>query len=125
MSQRQQTTQQAGVDLEALSDLCTPWCIRVVATLRIADHIAAGITDVDQLAVAAGCDARALHNVLGHLVGKGVFEETAPGRFALNETARGLLGDSARFLDLEGIGGRMAYAWGTLPTYVQIGRAHV
>lgn len=32
------------VDLEALSDLCTPWCIHVVATLRIADHLAAGLT---------------------------------------------------------------------------------
>jgi hypothetical protein len=120
MSPRQQTTEQASVDLETLSDLCTPWCIRVVATLRIADHLAAGITDVDQLAVAAGCDARALHNVLGHLVGKGVFEETAPGRFALNEAARGLR-DQSRFLDLDGIGGRMAYAWGTLPAYVRTG----
>src|ERR1700730_8978956 len=27
----------ASADLSALSDLCTPWCIRVVATLRIAD----------------------------------------------------------------------------------------
>src|SRR3989442_1069330 len=29
-------------DLWALSDLCTPWCVHVAATLRIADHIAAG-----------------------------------------------------------------------------------
>src|SRR5271157_5725802 len=29
------------VDIWALSDLCTPWCVHVVATLRIADHIAA------------------------------------------------------------------------------------
>jgi hypothetical protein len=70
----------AGVDLEALSDLCTPWCVRVVATLRIADHVAAGVTGIDQLAAAAGCDAGALHHVLGHLVGKGVFEEPAAGR---------------------------------------------
>jgi hypothetical protein len=46
--------EQEGVNLEALSDLCTPWCIRVVATLRIADHVAAGITDVGELAGAAG-----------------------------------------------------------------------
>ena len=52
----------------------------VVATLRIADHIAAGITEIDRLAAAAGCDADCLHRVLGHLVGKGVFQETAPGR---------------------------------------------
>src|SRR5436190_1429241 len=58
-------------DLGALSDLCTPWCLHVVATLRIADHIEAGITEIGRLALAAGCDAEALHSVLGHLVGKG------------------------------------------------------
>ena len=46
------------VDLWALSDLCTPWCVHVVATLRIADHIAAGITQIDDLAAASGSDAR-------------------------------------------------------------------
>jgi uncharacterized protein YndB with AHSA1/START domain len=106
--------------LEALSDLRTPWCIRVVATLRIAEHLAAGVGDVDRLAAAAGCDAAALHNVLGHLVGVGVFEQPAPGRFALNDAGRQLL-DQSRFLDLEGIGGRMAHAWGTLLTYVRTG----
>ena len=120
MSVQQQTSQQAGADLEALSDLCTPWCIRVAATLRIADHIATGITDIEQLASVAGCDAGALHNVLGHLVGKGVFDETAPGRFALNAAARGLLGPPIH-LDLQGIGGRFAHAWGTLLTYVRTG----
>src|SRR5437899_12920507 len=110
--------EQEGANLGALSDLCTPWCIHVVATLRIADHIAAGITEIDRLAAAAGCDPDCLHRVLGHLVGKGVFQETAPGRFELNEAARGLLGPSNRLgLDLEGIGGRMASAWGPLLTY--------
>jgi hypothetical protein len=115
--------EQPGADLWALSDLCTPWCIHVAATLRIADHLAAGLTDIDSLAAAAGCDASSLHNVLGHLVSKGVFEEAVPGRFALNEVARGLLDPAQRLgLDLEGIGGRMAYAWGTLLTYVRTGR---
>ena len=114
--------EQADINLSALSDLCTPWCIRVVATLRIADHIAAGITSVDDLAVAAGCDADWLNRVLGHLVGKGVFQETAPGRFALNDAAQGLLDPAQRLaLDLEGIGGRMAYAWGTLLAVVRTG----
>jgi 2,7-dihydroxy-5-methyl-1-naphthoate 7-O-methyltransferase len=109
------------VDLEALSDLCTPWCIRVVATLRIADHIADGVDRIERLAAATGSDAEALHDVLGHLVGKGVFEEPEPGRFALNMAGRGLLG-SAQFLGLDGIGGRMAHAWSSLPTYVRTGR---
>jgi 2,7-dihydroxy-5-methyl-1-naphthoate 7-O-methyltransferase len=112
-----------AADLGALSDLCTPWCIHVVATLQIADHIAAGVTDVEGMAVAAGCDAEVLHRVLTYLVGKGVFEEPEPGRFALNEAARGLLDPSVRLgLDLEGIGGRMAHAWGTLLPYVRTGR---
>jgi len=111
------------MDLETLSDLCTPWCIRVVVTLSIAEHIAAGTTDVDRLASATGCDADALRAVLAHLVTKGVFQEDGPGRFALNDPATALLDPMARIgLDLEGIGGRMAHAWGTLLTYVQTGQ---
>src|SRR5438034_6390573 len=90
MAEREMAEQEVA-DIGALSDLCTPWCIHVVATLRIAEHIAAGVSDIDRLAVAAGCDAEALHSALSYLVGKGVFEEPAPGRFALNEAARGLL----------------------------------
>ena len=113
-----------GADLWALSDLCTPWCVHVVATLRIAEHIAAGRVQIDDLAAAAGCDPYALGRVLTHLVGKGVFQEPAPGRFSLNPAARGLLDPSQRIgLDLEGIGGRMAYAWGTLLGYVRTGAA--
>ena len=113
---------QEGADLWALSDLCTPWCIHVVATLRIADHIAAGKDQIADLARAAGCDPYALHRVLTYLVGKGVFEEPTPGRFALNQAARGFLDPAQRLgLDLAGIGGRMAHAWGTLLGYVQTG----
>jgi 2,7-dihydroxy-5-methyl-1-naphthoate 7-O-methyltransferase len=110
------------VDLWALSDLCTPWCVHVVATLRIADHIAAGIVQIVDLASASGSDSDSLHRVLRHLVGKGVFEEPAPGRFALNEPARGLLDSSARLgFDLDGFGGRMAHAWSSLLPAVRTG----
>jgi hypothetical protein len=114
--------EQAGVDLRALSDLCTPWCLHVVATLRIADLIAAGTNNINDLAAAAGCDAAALHQVLDHLVTKGVFEESQPGRFTLNPVAQPLLDPAQRLmLDLDGIGGRFAHAWGTLLTYVRTG----
>ncbi len=63
------------MDIFALSDLSTPWCVHVVATLRTADHMAAGITQIDELAAASGCNADALYRVLTRLVGKGVFEE--------------------------------------------------
>jgi hypothetical protein len=109
--------------IQALSDLRTPWCLHVVATLRIADHLAAGGGEIDRVAAAAGCDAEVLHSVLRHLVAKGVFEEPEPGRFALNDAARPLLDPGLRLaLDLDGIGGRMAHAWGTLLTYVRTGR---
>jgi 2,7-dihydroxy-5-methyl-1-naphthoate 7-O-methyltransferase len=93
----------------------------VAATLRIADHLAAGTTDLSGLAAAAGCDAAALDRVLGQLVGRGVFEEPEPGRFALNDTARQLQ-EASPFLDLDGLGGRFAAAWGTLLGYVRTGR---
>jgi uncharacterized glyoxalase superfamily protein PhnB len=118
---RQRGGGQEDMDAGTLTDLQTPWCVHVVATLRIAEHLAAGVTGIDDLAAAAGCDAGALHNVLGHLVRRGVFEEPSPGRFALNDAARQLM-DASNFLDLSGIGGRMAHAWSTLPTYVRTGR---
>jgi precorrin-6B methylase 2 len=115
--------EQETATLEALSDLCTPWLIHVVATLRIADHIAAGVDQIDALAEATGCDRYALHRALTSLADKGVFEETAPGRFALNHLSHGLLDPQQRIgLDLDGIGGRMAWAWGTLLTYVRTGK---
>ena len=111
------------MDLWSLSDLSTPWCVHVVATLRIADHIVAGRTGIDQLAAAAGADRDSLHRVLRHLVSKGVFEEPAPGRFALNDAARALLESPIRLgLDLDSFGGRMAHAWGSLLSAVRTGR---
>ena len=108
------------VDLERMLDLATPWCLRVAATLRIPEHIAAGHAGLTDLAAAAGCDPDALHTVLGHLVAQGVFAEESPGRFACNEAAEQLA--SVPFLDLDGIGGRMAHTWGTLLDYVRTGR---
>ncbi len=107
----------------ALGDLCTPWCIHVVVTLRIAEHLDAGITQIDELAAAASADAGSLSRVLRHLVGRGVFEEPAPGRFVLNALARQLLDSSVRLgFDLDGFGGRMAYAWGSLLGAVRTGK---
>jgi len=108
------------VDLERMLDLATPWCLRVAATLRLPEHIAAGHAGVTDLAAAAGCDADALHAVLGHLVSQGVFTEESPGRFACNRAAEQLA--SLLFLDLDGIGGRMAHTWGTLLDYVRTGQ---
>ncbi len=101
-------------------DLATPWCLRVAATLHIPEHIAAGHTDIGDLATQAGCDQDALRAVLGHLVSQGVFTEETPGRFSCNRAAT-QLAESSRFVDLNGIGGRMAHTWGTLLDYVRTG----
>jgi 2,7-dihydroxy-5-methyl-1-naphthoate 7-O-methyltransferase len=108
------------VDLEALLDLATPWCLHVAATLRVAEHIAGGHDAIAGLAAAAGCDQDALHAVLGHLVAKGVFTEPSPGRFVVNGPAARLA--ATPFVDLNGIGGRMAHTWGTLLDYVRTGQ---
>jgi 2,7-dihydroxy-5-methyl-1-naphthoate 7-O-methyltransferase len=108
------------VDLERMLDLATPWCLHVAATLRIPEHIAAGHAGITDLAAAAGCDPDALHAVLGHLVSQGVFTEESPGRFACNRAAEQLA--STPFLNLDGIGGRMAHTWGTLLDYVRTGQ---
>ena len=114
-------TAEGSADIDQMLDLTTPWCLMVAATLRIPDLIAEGHHDISDLATAAGCDRDALHAVLGHLVSKGVFQQQAPGRFDCNHAAE-QLADPRRFLDLEGIGGRMAHTWGTLLDYVRTGR---
>jgi 2,7-dihydroxy-5-methyl-1-naphthoate 7-O-methyltransferase len=112
----------ASANISELSDLCTPWCIHVVATLRIAERLAAGTTNITALSREAACDTYALQRVLRHLVGKGVFAEPTAGQFALNEAAQGLLDPAQQLgLDLNGIGGRMAAAWSSLLRVVQTG----
>ena len=109
-------------DLWTLCDHTTPWCIHVASTLRIAEQIADGNTQIEGIAAAANCDTDALHRVLRYLVGKGVFLEPTPGTFALNDVAQQFLDPSSKLgLDLNGIGGRMAHAWSTLPSYVRTG----
>ena len=110
------------MDIRALTDLCTPWCVHVVVTLRIADRLAAGVTQIDDLATAASAHSESLGRVLRHLVGKGLFAEPSPGQFALNDAARALLHPGAHLaFDLDGIGGRMARAWSSLLTAVETG----
>jgi hypothetical protein len=110
------------VNIWSLLDLSTPWCLHVIATLRIPERIDAGVTEIEALATASGAHAGSLHRVLQHLVAQGVFEEPTPGRFALNAPARALLEASrAGFLDLDSFGGRMAGAWAGLLSSVRSG----
>ena len=110
------------MNLWELGDLEVPWSLRVVATLRIADLIAEGHEEIADLAKAAGADADSLQRVLRLLVMKGLFEEPAPGRFALNDAARGLIGEGRIAFDLHGFGGRLAGVWSTLLSAVISGK---
>jgi SAM-dependent methyltransferase len=114
--------EQKGADVYAMSDLCTPWCIHTAATLNIAEHISAGIDEIEDLAAAAGCDAYALHRMLTYLVEHGIFEEPSPGRFQLNEAARRLLDPVLKMsLNLDGLGSRFANIWSGLLDYTRTG----
>ena len=77
---------------------------------------------IDELAVAAACDERALHNVLGHLVEQGRLRGARARALRAQRRRRGSC-SATRSSSLDGIGGRFAHAWSTLPTYVQTGRA--
>lgn len=115
------------IRLRALSDLVTPYAIRVAATLRLADLIEAGARRSDQLAQRCGCDAPALERLLRHLVTKGVFAQPEPGMFALTELSRLLLaeqpgGGMSPWLDIEGGLGRSDVALSGLLGAVRTGR---
>ena len=116
-------TEGGRIDLDAMGDLRTPWCLRVAVSCRVAENLAQGTTAIGDLARAAACDRDALHAVLRHLVSRGVFEEPEPGLFALNDAARGLTHPHTRSaLDLNPFSHRVATAWATLPAYVRTGR---
>jgi predicted transcriptional regulator len=70
-----------------MANVATPMAVRVVATLRIADHITRGLRTAQELADAANANADALDRVLRHLADAGLFNRDASGRYSL--TARG------------------------------------
>ncbi|WP_151483394.1 methyltransferase [Streptomyces albicerus] len=113
------------VDLAVLADLVTPWAIRVAATLRLADHIAAGRTRLPELARASDADADALRRLLRVLVGRGVFAEPEEDTYALTSAAELLKEDGPfgmrAWFDLDGMGGRMDQAFGGLLHTVRTG----
>ncbi|MDV6013558.1 methyltransferase [Haloechinothrix sp. LS1_15] len=98
-----------GAGIWELASLVTPMAIRVAATLRVADHIAAGRRSSRELARTTGCDADALDRMLRHLVTAGVFRRTDEGYELAprGEALRDDHPDSVRaWLDLDGALGR-------------------
>ena len=108
------SNQEPTLDLWTLSDLCTPWCIRVVADAahRRAHRFRHRRYRRDSPA-ATKSDAHVLHSVLSYLVTRGSSSKSPLGHFALNETARGLLDAGAVPLprrDRRTDGGRLEHA---------------
>lgn len=92
------TTTTAPVDLETIGDVVTPYALRIAATVRIADRIAAGVTGLAELAEATGIRERVLGSLLRYLACREVFTETAPGEFGLTPAAERLREDHPQSL---------------------------
>jgi SAM-dependent methyltransferase len=97
-------------ELWAAADLVTPMAIRVAATLRLADRIAAGTRTPPALAAAVGADPDALGRLMAHLVTAGVLTRDGDGGFGLASLGESLRDDDRAglraWLDLEGAIGR-------------------
>ncbi|MEV7427592.1 MULTISPECIES: methyltransferase [unclassified Streptomyces] len=97
--------------LAEIADIVTPFAVRAAATLRLADHIAAGHTRLPDLAEAAGADPQALARLLHFLTSRDIFAEPEPGTYALTELAGELLADHPanlrQWLDADEVAGRL------------------
>jgi 2,7-dihydroxy-5-methyl-1-naphthoate 7-O-methyltransferase len=102
----------ARARLRELSDFAGPWSVWVAATLRLADHIEAGATRLDDLAQRAGAEPSALQRLLRHLVALGVFSEDA-GAYANTDVSRLLMDEAGwrPWLDLDGAPAIWAESW--------------
>jgi len=99
-----------GGGLWAAASLVTPMAIRVAATLRLADHIAAGTRTAEALAAAVDANTDALGRLLGHLVTARVLSRAGDGSYSLTALGEHLRDDDPAgvrpWLDLEGAIGR-------------------
>jgi O-methyltransferase domain/Dimerisation domain len=110
--------------LQLLNGFLTVQALHVAAALGIADLLADGARDSDDLAVATGAHGPSLYRLLRTLAGMGVFREEADGRFALTslgDTLRTDRSDSVRDWALY-VGAHAPWeAWGRLQDAVMTG----
>ncbi|NUT21758.1 MAG: methyltransferase [Hamadaea sp.] len=112
--------------LRAVADLATPMALRVAATLRLADHVAAGRRTPHE--IAAACDAHpgALDRLMRHLVTIGVFTHDGEGAYATTELGEQLRDDHPagrrKWLDITGAVGRGDLSFADLAYAVRTGR---
>lgn len=110
-----------------MADLVTPMAIRVAATLRIADHIAAGLRTASELAQASNADTDTLDRLLRHLTTLGLLRRAASGHYELTGLGEGLRDDHPvgmrAVLDMDGGVGRAEMAFVQLLQSVRTGEA--
>jgi hypothetical protein len=98
----------SAAKLWAMASLGTPMAVRVAATLRIADHIAAGRRTAAELAEAAGAHTEALDRLLRYLAVRGLLERDETGRYALTPLGEPLREDHPAgiraWFDIDGAG---------------------
>lgn len=109
-----------------MAHLGTPMAIRVAATLRVADHISAGLDHAPQIAAAAGADEDALERLLRYLAVRGVLSRNEAGGYGLTELGELLRSDHPASLrsglDIEG-NGRSELAFAQLLHSIRTGEA--
>lgn len=114
------------IGLRALADLATPMAVRVAATLRVADHVAAGRRTAEEVAAATGSDTDAMDRLLRHLVTVGLFTRDDVGVYSLTPSGEPLRDDHVRsrrtWLDISGAVGRGDLAFVDLLHTVQTGK---
>jgi arminomycin 4-O-methyltransferase/SAM-dependent hydroxylase len=112
--------------LVRLTDLVTPMALRVAATLRLVDHLRAGLTSPAALAEATDTDEDALRRLIRHLVAVGVLAEVAPDHLVPTDLGQLLAEDhpsrQRSWLDLTQAVGRADLAFLRLGEAVRTGR---
>jgi hypothetical protein len=101
--------------------------LRVAATLRIADHIAAGVRTAPELAEAVDADADALERLMRYLAARGVLTRDESGSYALTARGEPLRDDHPAgmraMLDIHGAVGRVELAFVQLLHSIRTGEA--
>ncbi len=79
--------------MELQFSILVPACLYVVTKLRVVDHIAAGMSNNEDLANEAGIQPRTFHRIMRLMCSHGVFNETKASEYALTPVSELLRSD--------------------------------
>lgn len=123
---QQESSEWGMAEFMEAADGMAPWALRAAATLRLADHVAAGAMTVTGLAERSDADPTTLAALMRYLVSRGVFSDRPGEGFGLTALSVQLLdrhpGGLRGWLDQSGVGARMDRALGQLLSSVRSGR---